>query len=75
MSERTGVTKDARHLSGADIGRTATYLHAAAGTTSGRITRVDQRQHGTIVHLASGYLSWRWDLRRHDAVTITGADG
>lgn len=77
MSERVGSVRDARFLSGADIGRVILLRSGRRATILGVIHQ-DRR---VIVQFTPrwnlGELGHDFDeitLRPHDAVTITGAD-
>lgn len=75
MSERAGSVRDARHLSGADIGRH--FKGPGAVSSPGPIiVGIYHDRDSVTVELSVGsrYPVTVQELHPHDPVTITGAD-
>lgn len=73
MSERAGSVRDARFLSGADIGRVISVVIGARNYT-GPLYKLAHTKTLTTISIGDEWLETIIDLRPHDAVTITGAD-
>lgn len=66
MSERTGSVRDARFLSGADLGRIVFLRDGARGV----LHQIGHSHAAVTIRLGLT----TYTLEPHDAVTITGAD-
>ena len=75
MSGRTGASRDARFLSGSDVGRTISFQIGddLFGQISGTIYAIHHHEHWVDVDLGPGPAT-RYGLNPKQAVTITGAD-
>mgnify|MGYP003598945666 CR=1 FL=1 len=70
MSERAGSVRDARHLSGADIGRTITVT-IPGGRWAGPLYEVTHTRYKVTVTIGNEQNQGIVALHPHDAVTIT----
>lgn len=74
MSERAGSVRDARFLSGADLGRTITVYSPFGWHFTGSLHSIEHTPGKVTISIKRGPAESHLELRPHDAVTITGAD-